>query len=252
MKRKILENILDGIAVFWRLIPWKLRSYLFLIPILLEGRGNNINAFKRLFEIEDKLKWVYNELALRHGKGVHIKHDLMNYYHFFESNIKQNQNVLDIGCGYGAVAISIAKNMKQIKITGIDIDKEKIQKATQNNQFKNLKFIHGDAFAIKPFKVDVIILSNVLEHIKDREDFIIRTKSIFNPSLFLIRVPDFERDWTVPFRKEIETNYFSDTTHYIEHTENEFRQEMNNAGLKIVTLTKNWSEIWAKCESKIE
>ena len=252
MKRKILESILDGIAVFWRFIPWKLRNYFFLIPILLEGRGNHIKAFKRLFEIEDNLKWVYNELALRHGNGVHIKHNLMNYYYFFESNIKKNHNVLDIGCGYGAVAISIAKNMKQIKVTGIDIDKEKINKAIQNNNVKNLKFIHGDAFEIKPFKVDVIILSNVLEHIENREDFIIRIKKIFNPSLFLIRVPDFERDWTIPFRKQIGTNYFSDSTHYIEHTEKEFRNEMDHSGLQVISLTKNWSEIWAICENKVE
>ena len=252
MKRIILERILNGIAIFWRLIPWKLRRYFFLIPILLEGRGDHINAFKRLFEIEDNLKWVYNELALRYGKGVHVKHNLMNYYHFFESNIKENQKILDIGCGYGAVAISIVKNMKTIQVTGLDIDKEKIQKATQNNSFKNLKFLHGDAFEIKPFKVDVIILSNVLEHIKDRENFIIRIKNIFNPSLFLIRVPYFERDWTIPFRKKIGTNYFSDSTHYIEHTENQFRNEMNNSGLQITSLTKNWSEIWATCENKVE
>ena len=252
MKRKILESIIDIVSFFWKLVPWKIRNYFILIPIILEGRGNHIKAFERLFEVEDNLKWVYNELALRYGQGVHVKHKLMNYSNFFQRNITDKDKVLDIGCGYGAVAISIAKNMKSIQLTGVDIDKQKIQKAKKSHNYKNLTFIHGDAFVLEPFKVDIVILSNVLEHIKDREDFIIKIKKHFRPSLFLIRVPDFERDWTVPFRKEIGTNYFSDTTHYIEHTENEFRQEMNNAGLKIVTLTKNWSEIWAKCESKIE
>ena len=44
----------------------------------------------------------------------------------------------------------------------------------KNYKNQNLKFIHGDAFAIDPFKADVIILSNVLEHIEDRIIFLKR------------------------------------------------------------------------------
>ena len=43
---------------------------------------------------------------------------------------------------------------------------------------------------------------------------------------------------------------------YNENTPNKnivyaFRKEIENAGLQILFLTKNWSEIWAKCEKKI-
>ena len=44
---------------------------------------------------------------------------------------------------------------------------------------------------------------------------------------------------------------YNKTNNTIEHTENEFRQEMSDAGLNILSLQKNWSEIWATCESKI-
>ena len=252
MKRKILEYIIDIISFFWRMIPWKLRQYFFLLPLILEGRGDHIKSFKRLFWIEDNVKWVYNELALRHGKGIHVKHELMNYSKFFIRNIKNKQIVLDIGCGYGTVANSIAQNNQTVQVIGLDIDKEKIEKANKNYNTSNLKFIYGDAFLIKPFKVDVVILSNVLEHIVDRESFIKKVKSHFNPSLFLIRVPDFERDWSIPFRKKNGINYYSDRTHYIEHTEVEFRNEINNSGLQVQSLKKNWSEIWAICENKID
>ena len=79
-----------------------------------------------------------------------------------------------------------------------------------------------------------------------------KVKKQFNPSLFLIRVPDFERDWSIPFRKKIGTNYYSDKTHYIEHTEIQFRKEIIKSGLQIRSLKKNWSEIWAVCENKID
>ncbi len=251
MKRKILEKALDILSLVWRLIPWKIREFFFLLPLVLEGRGNHVNAFERLFKIEENTKWVYNELALRYGNGVHIKHKLMNYSSFFKSHIKKNQKVVDIGCGYGAVAYAIVESLVAVKVLGIDTDKKKIEMAKKNYKNKNLEFIYGDAFTINPFKADVIILSNVLEHIEDRKNFLVNINKRFRPSSFLIRVPDFERDWTIPFKKELGINYFSDTTHFIEHTEIEFRKEINNAGLNIISLQKNWSEIWAKCESKI-
>ena len=251
MNRKILEKILDVLSVFWKIIPWKVREFFFRVLLILEGRGNHIKAFERLFKIEENTKWVYNELALRYGNGIHIKHQLMNYSSFFKNNIKKDQTVVDIGCGYGAVANSIVESLPTVKLIGIDTDKEKILQAKKNYKNSNLKFIHGDAFGIDPFKADVIILSNVLEHIEERINFLKKVKKHFSPSLFLIRVPDFERDWTIPLKKEIGINYFSDNTHFIEHTENEFRQEMSDAGLNILSLQKNWSEIWATCESKI-
>ncbi len=249
MIRKIIVYLIDFMSFFWRLIPWKIRNYFFLIPLVLEGRGKYDNAFERLFKIEDNIKWVYNELALRYGNGIHVKHRLMRYANFFKKNVKHNQKVLDIGCGYGAVAFSIAESINKVTVTGVDIDLNKIKEANKKFKRNNLNFIHNDAFSIDIVDVDVIILSNVLEHIEDRVEFLIKLKKRFKPSLFLIRVPDLERDWTIPFKKEMGIYYFSDKTHFIEHTEEEFREEIKKAGLKIKSLTKNWSEIWAECES---
>ena len=249
MKRKILEYLIELASFFWRLIPWKVRYYFFLIPIVLEGRGKHNKAFERLFKIEDDIKWVYNELALRYGNGIHIKHKLMKYSNFFKKNISNSQTVLDIGCGYGAVAFSIAESINMVKVIGVDIDANKIKEANKKFKRNNLTFIHNDAFSIDIVNVDVIVLSNVLEHIEDRVEFLKRIKKQFKPSLFLIRVPDLERDWSIPFKKEMGIYYFSDKTHFIEHTEEEFREEIKKAGLKTKSLTKNWSEIWAECES---
>ena len=153
----------------------KLRNYFFLIPIVLEGRGKHLEAFERLFKIEEHTKWVYNELALRYGNGVHIKHKVMNYAVFFINNIEKNHIVLDIGCGYGTVAETIVRKIGQSKLLDTD---EKIFQTKKNYTNKNLKFIYGDALHIEPFKVDVIVLSNVLEHIEDRVLFLTKIKKL--------------------------------------------------------------------------
>ena len=59
------------------------------------------------------------------------------------------------------------------KIIGIDYDENKLTQAIENNQLKNLKFVSLDATKnIPKGKWDVIILSNVLEHISKRVLFL--------------------------------------------------------------------------------
>ena len=64
---------------------------------------------------------------------------------------------------------------------------------------------------------------------------------------FLIRVPLFERDWQIAFRKEIGSYYFSDQDHKIEHTLEEFKNEILLSKLKITEIFTIWGEIWASC-----
>ena len=90
-------------------------------------------------------------------------------------------------------------------------------------------------------------MSNILEHIEKRIDFVEKIVKLFSPSLILIRVPFFERSWETVMRKELEINFFSDSTHYIEHTREEFENEMSEAGLRIDSIEMIWGEIWAKC-----
>jgi hypothetical protein len=55
----------------------------------------------------------------------------------------------------------------------------------------------------------------------------------------------FERDWQVPLKKELGIPYTLDPTHQIEYTEDEFKEEIYNAGFKIKELCINWGEFWA-------
>ena len=48
----------------------------------------------------------------------------------------------------------------------------------------------------------------------------------------------------MPLRKELKINYFSDKDHKIEHTLDEFKNELSSANIKIDNLTTKWGEIW--------
>ena len=64
--------------------------------------------------------------------------------------LKDGDNVLDVGCGNGSVAISIAKKLNSF-ITGIDLDKNNIKFAKENkkNNLKNLNFIMAILMILK-------------------------------------------------------------------------------------------------------
>ena len=108
MSKFYILKLANFLAFFWRLIPEFIRLKLFFGFFILESRGDGKKGLKKLFLIKDKLNLVINERALYYGKGIHPKHSLTKYHDFFIENILNGENVLDIGCGYGAVATSVA------------------------------------------------------------------------------------------------------------------------------------------------
>lgn len=242
----IFANIFSYV---WHIIPNKLRLIIFTGFFLVESRGlSPSSGLKHLFKIKDKLNLIINERAMAYGKGEHPKHKLTNYHQFFIDNIVNYQKVLDVGCGYGAVARSIAFAHKDSIVLGIDINHSNISKAISVINPKNLSFLQGDAsdFNFKE-KFDVIVLSNVLEHIYDRVSFLKQIRMSSGAKKFLIRVPLFERDWEMSMRRELDINYFSDNDHKIEHTLTEFQSEINMADMEVITYQTLWGEIWAVC-----
>ena len=249
--RKILSLLAEIISFIWFLFPFKIRKFIILGFIFVESRGKFKSSLIRIFEISDFLEDIVNERSLKYGNGIHPKHELMKYHDYFVERIKNGSKVLDIGCGYGAVAFSIASKVPGVKVLGIDFDRDRLDQAKKNNNFKNLDFIYGDATkSIPEGPWDVVVLSNVLEHIEDRILFLTQIIKLSQCKKILIRVPSFERKWTVPFRKKLGIYYFNDTTHFIEHTLEEFRTEMKQSNLDIIEIKTLWGEIWSECHVK--
>ena len=246
--KALLLRIAELLSGIWRLVPEKLRRSVIKGLLVLESRGSDKRAaLKRLFNVADDLELVTNERALALGDMVHPKHRLTRYHDFFVERIHEGDAVLDVGCGYGAVARSVARAHPKSRVVGVDYDKGRLAQARAAAESPpNLSFVEADATRSVPEGPwNVVILSNVLEHIHDRPGFLRRLVAVTGAERFLIRVPLFERDWKMSMRREVGANYFSDSDHKIEHTRAEFRAETGEAGLEIDELVTLWGEIWS-------
>ncbi|MBI4968889.1 MAG: class I SAM-dependent methyltransferase [Rhodospirillales bacterium] len=196
------------------------------------------------------LERLIAEWATAYGGGIHPKHRLTRYHDFFVERLEAGSSVLDIGCGIGAVARSIAERVPGVRVTAIDSDPDILRQARALPHPGNLCFLESDASSGLPAgSWDAVILSNVLEHIERRVEFLQMILAKAAPRKILIRVPLFERDWRMPLRRELGVDFRSDPTHCIEHTLLEFETEVTAAGLRIVEQRTLWGEIWAVAEA---
>jgi 2-polyprenyl-3-methyl-5-hydroxy-6-metoxy-1,4-benzoquinol methylase len=187
--------------------------------------------------------------CLNLDKGMHVKHRLTKYHDFFCNKLKKNEIVLDIGCGNGFLDYDMATRVGA-KIIGIELSKQNYNIAVKRYPHKNIEYVLGDALAYLPStKIDTIVMSNVLEHLENRVDFLKKVQKQINPKRWLIRVPMINRDWQTALMKDLGIDYRLDPTHYIEYTEESFRREIKKAGLRVNEIKINWGEIWSEVES---
>ncbi len=202
-----------------------------------------------LFRLDGYLYDLEGTKAIEYDNGIHTKHRHMKYHDFFINRIRKEESILDIGCGNGAVTYRIAENTVS-NVTGIDICKKNISIAKSRFAHERIQFITGNVMDEIPINhYDVVILSNILEHLTDRSNFLKKIQDNIRPNYFLIRVPLFERDWRVPLKKELNVEWRLDPTHKIEYTTESFKNEISAADLKIVHQEVRWCEIWAEVKS---
>ncbi|MGD9200030.1 MAG: class I SAM-dependent methyltransferase [Chitinispirillia bacterium] len=203
-------------------------------------------ALRFLFNIDNKLYLLQGRMAVKYGDGTHPKHRHTHYHDFFIKRIHNGEKILDVGCGYGALAFEIAKKI-EVEIVGIDVNAKNIQFAINKYSHPRIQYITGDVLIDIPDEYfDVVILSNVLEHLTNRVQFLKKIYIHVNPKRFLIRVPLFEREWQVPLKKELGVAWKLDTTHQTEYTLESFSEELHSAKLKAIHQEVRWGEVWAE------
>jgi 2-polyprenyl-3-methyl-5-hydroxy-6-metoxy-1,4-benzoquinol methylase len=207
-------------------------------------------ALKTLFTLDAHLYAEQGLLAVAYDGGIHTKHRHMKYHDFFTSRIDEDDRVIDIGCGIGAVAYDVSKVATQV--VGIDLNVKSINTARARYQNPNLTFRTGDALATLPDEnFSVVLLSNVLEHLQNRPQFLRHLQDTLQPHRILIRVPLYERDWRVPLKKELGVEWRLDPTHETEYTLETFADEIRAANLRIDYLEVRWGEIWSEVSSNL-
>ena len=210
-----------------------------------------LKPFLKLHNFSYFISGMYSSII---NNGIHPKHEIIKYEEWFLNNIEKEWVVLDVGCNTGLMPEVMSE--KATLIYGIEILKELIDEAKEFRCKKNIEYICADATIYdysncKP--IDCITMSNVLEHIERRVEFLKKlTKHVKwnGKKRFLIRVPMIDREWIAVYKKELGIEYRLDSTHFIEYTFEMFESELKEASIEVKKYHIKFGEIYATCEGK--
>jgi len=156
------------------------------------------------------------------------------------------KNIMDAGCGQGVFTFELAKKFPDIKITGIDIDKNALEinkDIAQINELTNCNFEYQDITKMEvKDRFDLIITVDNLEHIEDDVDALKRFYRALVPGgEIIIHVPGYYRrwlffGWSVNF--DVEGHYRPG------YTIEEIEKKVKDADFQIITsyYTYGWLE----------
>lgn len=242
--RRLLRRVLmRGPA---RLSTSQLQAVIYELVAQRVGALPAAEALRFLFDLDAAFYPLQGQKAIEYDGGLHTKHRHTRYHDSFVKLIHPGERVLDIGCGIGALAYDVAEKAGAY-VFGIDLSAENVAQARERYPHPRVEYRVGDALLELPDgPFDVVVLSNVLEHLPDRPRFLRRVQEVAGPSRFLIRVPLFERHWRVPLKRELGVEWRLDPTHETEYTLESFGYEMANAGLGVTYQEVRWGEIWAE------
>lgn len=146
------------------------------------------------------------------------------------------QRILDVGCGKGIIEYLLPEN---ISCLGCDIVEEAIESARLLNQRKkNRQFLVCDIEKTSPAcgKFDIIVISEVLEHLANDEKMLEKARSLLkDEGILIITVPNSKRlvnrleGLFGPSRFQDESHVREYTLHEIEALLNRCRFETQNA-----------------------
>jgi SAM-dependent methyltransferase len=236
-------------------------------PILLSATTNqsveawsrSIRGFSRrlapreramfLAALDTPIYHLQGETAVEASGGLHPKHRLMRYHDFFVDRIRPGERIIDLGCGVGALAASIAEHARAC-VTGMDWTQKNLDRARsiakERGLTERLRYDLGDITRARAEgRFDAVVLSNVLEHLQNRSELLRTWQDWYSPARFLIRVPAFDREWRTPWKKELGVEWRLDPTHETEYTQAQLEGELRAAGLKVRELIIRWGEYWA-------
>jgi len=167
------------------------------------------------------------------------------YYYLIDTlnrNLKKVRNVLDIGCGTGAIDFYLAH--KSIFVTGVDISKKAIQIAKKNS--KKLNLDRKTKFVVSEFpytkinkKYDLIICSEILEHIRDDSKAVeVVYKLLKSGGLAIFSSPSINAP---AYKTGIAQKHDLLAGHLRRYNTSEYSKLISNTGFRIIKIERNQS-----------
>lgn len=177
------------------------------------------------------LEWIFQRFALEHAYALYPRGQFpVRRSAFLLDAIAPGERVLDLGCANGEITALIAA--RGAAVVGIDYSADLIAQARRENP--GLQFEHGEARAYlanaQPF--DVLVLSHVLEHLDEPEQFLSQFVGYFRR--IYIEVPDFEATHLNQLRIDQHCDLlYTDADHVSEFTRDELKALCTAAGLSV-------------------
>lgn len=158
----------------------------------------------------------------------HPKHEFNYRYRDFAERVEKSDRVADLGCGSGALARMLAE--KSGYVLGMDFSVRAEVSASPGLEFRKGDITGPGCLALLREKnIDTVVLSHVLEHLRDRQEFLARF--IGFPKI-LICVPSRET-WRTKLLEKHGFDHRSDADHKIEYSKAELLAEIEGAGLRL-------------------
>jgi len=222
------------------------RRLLRLWLAVIRAQPDRAKAMRELLEVYEDAFRGMDRGAIDYDGGVHAKHRLTRYHDFFVERIRPEERVLDVGCHKGELAHDIAERSRAT-VVGLDRSAWALEQARSRFSHPRVAYVEADALAYAPDEpFDVVVLSNVLEHLASRVEFLRGLRERVGATRVLVRVPVLDRDWVVPLRRELGLPYFGDAEHEVEYDVELLRSELEQGGWELAESRLVWGEIWAE------
>ena len=162
----------------------------------------------------------------------------------FLKHLPREGSFLDFGTGFGYIANFIALESINRRVTGIDIEENRILTAKKTiGERKNISFICGDLREINTEKFDSVAMADVLHHIpvSQHKDFIgCLYDKVKDNGIFIIRDTDKKNSikyFIMNYFTEVMLYPFSERCHF--YTASQLKTLLEKTGFKIIKTIKS-------------
>ncbi len=120
-----------------------------------------------------------------------------------EPLLPREGTILDLGCGFGVFAATLALGATGRRVIGLDVDAPKIARAQAwYGHLPNLRFVVGDLDHDDLPEADAVVIYDVLHHLQDADALLARAARALRPGGMLVVK---ENDVTPPWKHAVST-----------------------------------------------
>lgn len=197
----------------------------------------------KLLKESEKLSAFAIRLTFITGKSqlpIHPKHLIKNKKIWFMNYLNKNQMFLDLGCGTGTDTIAASQKVKTA--IGLDISKKSIKTAAQQLEkakTKNVSFQKHDLNKKLPFDsdtFDVVLASDVLEHLERREFALRELRKVLKDKGLLLLVTDNPNTSWKKKQKKHGMFYYADSDHKYEYSKEEILELLKKHSFEVLKI----------------